>query len=133
MQYENGSSVKDSYDPRMYVRNAVLPPQPIPSSYCLRRTNVAKQESSVTNTDNRQQIPQCSVMAKLAPEVAIDINSSFYLSRAGVTKSDQPNDRIAIDTHLLQAKSQFGGIGVTAAAAAHRKVGTVQFGMSRMY
>ncbi|KAF5201610.1 Mitogen-activated protein kinase [Thalictrum thalictroides] len=138
VQFENGS-MKDAYDPRTYVRNAVLPPQPIPSSYCVRRTNVAKQERSGSEaerdlTQTRPQVPQCSMMAKLAPEVAIDINSSFYLTRAGVTKSDPTNDRIVIDTHMLQAKSQFGGIGAAAAAAAaHRKVGTVQFNMSRMY
>ncbi|KAL5720366.1 Mitogen-activated protein kinase 10 [Ranunculus cassubicifolius] len=125
------------YDPRMYVRNAVLPPQPIPTQYCVRRTS---NTSSVSAKQHEQQvqIQQCSVggtsvMAKLAPDVAIDINSSsFYLSRAGVTKSDH---QVAIDAHMLQTKSQFGGgIGVaTVAGVGHRKVGTVQFGLSRMY
>lgn len=76
--------------------------------------------------------------AKLAPDIAINIDTNpFYMTRAGVTKVDHVDDRITIDANLLQAKAQFGGIGAAAAAAAtaaaHRKVGTVQFGMSRMY
>ncbi|KAF6156169.1 hypothetical protein GIB67_024139 [Kingdonia uniflora] len=137
--YENANSMKDAYDPRMYIRNTgVLPPQPVPSPYCFRRSNVAAKQVPIEGERPRQQISHCSVMAKLAPEVAIDMNSSsFYLSRAvavGVAKSEQGSDeRIAMDSSMIQVKSQFGGISAAAAAAAHRKVGTVQFGMSRMY
>ncbi|MCL7039057.1 hypothetical protein MKW94_003289 [Papaver nudicaule] len=145
--YENSSSIRDAYDPRTYIRNAVLPPQPIPSTYGIRRTNgMVNQEKSVSETERdislarQSQLSQCNMMAKLAPEVAIDINSShFYLARAGLTskidQTDNNNNQIAIDTNLLQAKSQFGEMGVAAAAAAaaRRKVSTVQYGMSRMY
>ncbi|KAI3920315.1 hypothetical protein MKW92_010733 [Papaver armeniacum] len=144
--YENSSSIRDAYDPRTYIRNAVLPPQPIPSPYGIRRSNtMVSQEKSGSELERdislarQSQLSQCNMMAKLAPDVAIDINSSqFYLARAGVTsKIDQTdnNNQIAIDTNLLQAKSQFGEMGVAAAAAAaaRRKVSTVQYGMSRMY
>ncbi|KAK9150803.1 hypothetical protein Syun_009112 [Stephania yunnanensis] len=140
MPYENASSIKDAYDPRTYVRNAVLPPQPLPPPYYFRRSNPTKPEGTGPEAErdllqSRQQIPQCSMISKLGPEVAIDINPTFYLSQAGVSKSDQTDDRIALDTNLLQSKSQFATIGgiSAAAAAAHRKIGTVQYGMSRMY
>ncbi|XP_077250969.1 mitogen-activated protein kinase 10-like [Tasmannia lanceolata] len=129
MPYENGS-MKDVYDPRRLIRNAVLPPQAIPPTYHFRRT-LAKPEMSEKDTIeaernlSSQPRPSQYVGAKLAPDIAIDINSSsFYLSRTA--KADPAEDRIAIDANMLQAKSQFGGI-------AQRKVGTVQFGMSRMY
>ncbi|KAF8413625.1 hypothetical protein HHK36_001617 [Tetracentron sinense] len=135
--YDNGSSVKDPYDARMLIRNAVLPPQAVPPTYCFRRNSMVKQETSGSEAEKdlpqtKTQPPQYNMVSKLAPDIAIDINTNpFYLSRVGVAKADQVDDRIAIDANLLQAKSQFGGMG--SAAAAHRKVGTVQFGMSRMY
>lgn len=85
-----------------------------------------------------KQAPQCGIAAKLAPDIAINIdNNPFFMTRAGVTKVENIDDRIAIDTNLLQAKAQFSGISVgsaaAAAAATHRKVGSVQYGMTRMY
>ncbi|XP_010272645.1 PREDICTED: mitogen-activated protein kinase 8-like [Nelumbo nucifera] len=135
MPFENVTGIKDAYDPRI-IRNAVLPPQAAPSPYCYRRTSMKQERSGVEavrdSSQTKPQPSQCGIAAKLPPEIAIDINTSpYYLSRAGVTKAEQVDDRIVIDANLLQAKSQYGGIG--AAAAAHRKVGTVQFGMSRMY
>ncbi|XP_077252339.1 mitogen-activated protein kinase 10-like [Tasmannia lanceolata] len=44
MPYENGS-IKDIYDPRRLIRNAVLPPQAIPPAYHFQR-NPTKPESS---------------------------------------------------------------------------------------
>ncbi|CAN4104427.1 unnamed protein product [Withania somnifera] len=120
------SGNKEKYDPRPQVRNAVGPPQIMPSAYW------------GFNSHAKPMAP-CGMAAKLAPDIAINIDSNpFYMMRAGVTKPDRADDRITIDTNLLQAKSQYGGIGVAAAAAAataatHRKVGTVQYGMSRMY
>ncbi|KAJ4981149.1 hypothetical protein NE237_031986 [Protea cynaroides] len=138
MPCENGSNVKDGYDPKMLIRNAVLPPQGIPPPYCYRRPSMKHERLGAECERDLSQAkplpPQYSMSAKLAPEIALDMNSSpFYLTRAGVMKADQIDDRIAIDTNLLQAKSQFGGIAPAATAAAHRKVGTVQYGMTRMY
>eukprot|EP00262_Sarcandra_glabra_P019198 TRINITY_DN7151_c1_g1_i1.p1 TRINITY_DN7151_c1_g1~~TRINITY_DN7151_c1_g1_i1.p1 ORF type:complete len:356 (-),score=72.15 TRINITY_DN7151_c1_g1_i1:368-1435(-) len=117
MPYENGS-IKDQYDPRRMIRNSVLPPQP---AYCYHR-NMAKSERSqrectateaeMEDMSQLKSPPPQFTAAKLAPEIAIDINAASYLSR--VARSEAAGDR----------KSQFGD---------HRKIGTVQFGMSRMY
>lgn len=141
---ENGSSIKDAYDQRTLIRNAVLPPQALPPAYCYRRASAGKQERSLgeaergLSSSQAKQVPQCGIAAKLAPDIAINIDTNpFYMTRAGVTKADHVDDRITIDSSLLQAKAQYGGMGAATAAAAtaaaHRKVGTVQFGMSRMY
>ncbi|XP_010924325.1 mitogen-activated protein kinase 10 [Elaeis guineensis] len=141
MPYENGS-LKDAYDPRRLIRNPVLPPQPvIPPVYCFHRTT-GKSESSdrVIAEVGREYVqhkqPQQFIPSKMAPDVALDMRASpFFLS--GGTKAD-PADRITMETNLLQAKSPYG-IAVAAAAAAaaaggaHRKVGAVQFGFSRMH
>ncbi|XP_057954697.1 mitogen-activated protein kinase 20 isoform X2 [Malania oleifera] len=139
--YENGSFAKDAYDPRAIIRNAVLPTQAVHPAYCYHRSSTGKQERSATETEKglvlqaKQQAPQCGMATKVAPDVTINIDTNpFYVTRAGVTKADHIDDRITIDTELLPVKAQYsGGIGAAAAAAAHRKVGTVQFGMSRMY
>ncbi|KAJ4975658.1 hypothetical protein NE237_000764 [Protea cynaroides] len=137
--YENGSNMKDGYDPKMLIRNAVLLPQGIPPPSCYRRPSMKHERSGAEGArdlSQTKQLPQCSMAVKLVPEIAVDMNSSqYYLTRAGVMKVDQVDDRIAIDSNLLQATSQFGGIGAAAAAAAaaHSKVGAVQYGMTRMY
>nr|DAD43407.1 TPA_asm: hypothetical protein HUJ06_001637 [Nelumbo nucifera] len=75
------------------------------------------------------------MVVEMTPEIAIDINASPYCLSREVSKAEQVgDDRIAVDVNLLQAKSQFGGIGAsTTIPTVHRKVGTVQIGMSRMY
>ncbi|KAG2717570.1 hypothetical protein I3843_03G183100 [Carya illinoinensis] len=139
--YSNGN-VKDAYDQRTAMRSAVLPPQGVPPAYYYRKSSSGNQERSATETQRdlsfqAKQSPQCVVAAaKLAPDVAINIdNNPFFMTRAGVTKVEHIDDRIAIDTNLLQAKAQYGGIsaGSAAATAAQRKVGSLQYGMTRMY
>ncbi|KAL0443757.1 UNVERIFIED_CONTAM: Mitogen-activated protein kinase [Sesamum latifolium] len=141
LAYENGHAVKDSYDPRTLFRNTV--PQVIPSLYSYHRNGTGKTDRSVGETrrdssSNTKQIPNCGMAAKLAPDIAINIDSNpFYMTRTATTKLDPVDDRVTIDTNLLQAKAQYGGLGVAAAAAtnvvAHRKVATIQYGMARMY
>ncbi|XP_011082915.1 mitogen-activated protein kinase 20 [Sesamum indicum] len=141
LAYENGHAVKDSYDPRTLFRNTV--PQVIPSLYSYHRNGTGKMDRSAGETrrdssSNTKQIPNCGMAAKLAPDIAINIDSNqFYMTRAATTKLDHVDDRVTIDTNLLQAKAQYGGLGVGAAAAtnvvAHRKVATIQYGMARMY
>ncbi|KAK2989459.1 hypothetical protein RJ640_023617 [Escallonia rubra] len=143
--YENGNVIKEGYDHRTLVRNTVLPLQVAPPAYCYRRNGTGKQDRSVVESDRdapsqTKQVPQFGLGAKLAPDVAINIDTNpFYMTRAGVTKMDHIDDRVAIDTNFLQAKAHYGGLSAAAAAAAaagaaaHRKVGAVQFGLSRMY
>ncbi|KAK7276771.1 hypothetical protein RIF29_17917 [Crotalaria pallida] len=141
--YEYASVVKDSYDPRTFIRGSVLPSQPIPPpTYYYQRSNSGNQERlAATEADKGVSLQQakhaqqqCGVNAKLAPEIAINIDSNpFFMTRAGITKIEQ-DDRIAIDTNLLQPKTQYGGISATAGTTAHRKVGPVQYGMTtRMF
>ncbi|XP_041005472.1 mitogen-activated protein kinase 20 [Juglans microcarpa x Juglans regia] len=138
--YNNGN-VKDSYDQRTAMRSAVLPPQGAPPAYYYRKSSSGNQERSATETQRdlsfqAKQSPQCVTAAKLAPDIAINIdNNPFFMTRAGVTKVEHIDDRIAIDTNLLQAKAQYGGIsaGSAAAAGSQRKVGSLQYGMTRMY
>ncbi|GAV65174.1 Pkinase domain-containing protein [Cephalotus follicularis] len=140
--YENGSVVKDAYDPRTLIRSNVLTHQAVPPAYGNQKSNSGKQERSTMETEtdlSSKQVPPYGLAAKFAQEIAINIDSNpFFMTRAGVNKVEHADDRIAIDTNLLQMKARFGGIGAAATAAAataaaHRKVGTVQFGMTRMY
>ncbi|KAK6142271.1 hypothetical protein DH2020_022619 [Rehmannia glutinosa] len=66
------------------------------------------------------------------------VRNTVLSPRAAVTKVGPVDDRVVIDANLLQTKARYGGLGVAAAAtatnvAAHRKVGSVQYGMARMY
>ncbi|RXH67702.1 hypothetical protein DVH24_027849 [Malus domestica] len=138
-QCDNGSMMKDAYDRRTLVRGSVLPPQAVPPAYCYRKPSAGNQERSAVEgerdlSSQAKQAAHCGMAAKVAPDVAISIDSNpFFMTRVGVPKVEH-HDRIAIDTHYLQTKAPYGGIDPAATtAAAHRKVGTVQFGMSRMY
>ncbi|XAR52793.1 Mitogen-activated protein kinase [Bertholletia excelsa] len=147
--YESGDLVSQTYDPRTVISNAILPPQAIvPSAYGYCRSGSGKQERSAMETgrdlssSKAKQVPQC---AKFAPDVAITIdNNPFYMARAGVMKVNYVDERVTIDTNLLQAKAQYK-VGSTAAAAAaaaaataasaaaQRKAGNVPYGLSRMH
>ncbi|KAJ6998289.1 mitogen-activated protein kinase 20 [Populus alba x Populus x berolinensis] len=140
--YENGSNTKDAYDPRTCIRSTALPLQSVPSAYCYRKSSTGKLERSTMEAErdlsSQKQVQQCGMAAKYAPDVAINIDSNpFFMTRVGVSKEEHADDRVMIDTSLLQTKAQYGGIGgggaATASRAAHRKVGTVQYGMARMY
>lgn len=139
--YENASVRKDAYDPRTFVRSTVLP-QAVPTAYCYRKSSTGKQEmdSERELPSQVKHVPQCGMAAKFATDIAINIDSNpFFMTRAGVNKVEHAENQISIDTNLLQAKSQYGGVGAAATtaaatAAAHRKIGTVQYGMTtRMY
>lgn len=91
---------------------------------------------------NTKQAMNCGIAAKLAhadvSHVTIDIDTHpYFTSRAGGTKLDRSDDRVIVDTNLLHAKAQYGGLGVSAAASAkvavHRKVSVMQYGVARMY
>lgn len=116
----------------------VLPPQDIPHCcFCGGPTNQEK-SGHVADQERRgllQPRPLEYVACKLVPQgVAVDTNAfSFYHSQT--VKAGPLDDRITMDKTLLQGKSQFSGIGATAAATtgANRMVGTAQFGTTRRY
>ncbi|XP_022739267.1 mitogen-activated protein kinase 20-like [Durio zibethinus] len=135
--YENGTIMKDAYDPRTFTRSAVLPPQAVHPGYSYHKSSAAKQERLTMGSERElpsqnKQVPQCGMAAKFAPDIAINIDSNpFFMTR--VNNAEPADDRVTIDTNLLQAKAHYGGIGVAATATTHRKIGTVQYGMTRMY
>ncbi|KAH7577445.1 hypothetical protein ACOSP7_001651 [Xanthoceras sorbifolium] len=141
--YENTNVMKDAYDPRSFIRSTAVP-QGVPPAYCYRKSGTGKQERPTSQDSERdlssqiKQIPpQCGMATKFGPDIAINIDSNpFFMTRAGVNKVEHVEERVAIDTNLLQGKAQYGGIGAATAVATagtHRKVGTVQYGMTRMY
>ncbi|GFP78747.1 mitogen-activated protein kinase 20 [Phtheirospermum japonicum] len=131
LPYEKVNVVKDTVG--SLVRNTVLPRQVTPSPYYYNRNN---------STGKPERLSSSSSVAdtKQAPDIAINIdNNPFYMARAAVTaKVEHVDDRVVIDANVLQTKAQYGGgLGVAAAVgtnmAAHRKVGSVQYGVARMY
>ncbi|KAL4379092.1 hypothetical protein GQ457_02G018540 [Hibiscus cannabinus] len=136
--YENGTIMKDPYDPRTFIRSTGLPPQAAHPAYSYHKSITGNQERSGRELPSQaKQGPQCGMAAaKFAPDIAIDIDSNpFFMTR--VQKVEPADNRITNDTNLFQAKAQYGGIGVAATgvatATAHRKVGGVQYSMTRMY
>ncbi|KAJ9147175.1 hypothetical protein P3X46_029367 [Hevea brasiliensis] len=134
---DKGSIMKDAYDPRTFVRGSLLPAQGVPSAYGYRKSSTGKQERSALEnlSSSQKQVQQRGITTKFAPDIAINIDSNpFFLTRAGVNRVEQVDDRITINTNLLHAKAQYSAIGTAATvAASHRKVGTVQYGMTKMY
>ncbi|KAG4150990.1 hypothetical protein ERO13_D04G036700v2 [Gossypium hirsutum] len=135
--YENGTIMKDAYDTRTFIRSTGLPPQAVHPAYTYSKSNTGNQERSERELPSQaKQGPQCSMAAKFAPDIAINIDSNpFFMTR--VKKVEPADNRITNDTNLLQARGHYSGIGVGASAAAtgpaQRKAGTVQYGMTRMY
>lgn len=128
MPYENGSA-KDGYDPRRLLRNALLPPQSaIPPAYGFQRTE-GKIESSErkpveAEKETQQKSPTHQGMpGKMAPDVAVDMQAHDIHQSPG-PKAGSSKDIITMDANLLQVQPPYDGI----AAAAHRKVSSVQFG-----
>ncbi|KAL2316802.1 hypothetical protein Fmac_030678 [Flemingia macrophylla] len=133
--YDYAGVVKGSYDSRTFIRGSVLPSQPIPPTTHYQRSTSGKQESSATEADKGVSLQsklaqQCSVNAKIAPDIAINIDTNpFFMTRARANKIDQ-DERIGTEKKLLQSKAQqYGGIS----SPAHRKVGPVQYGMTRLF
>ncbi|XP_028792850.1 mitogen-activated protein kinase 20-like [Neltuma alba] len=137
--YEYASVVKDSYDPSTFIRGLMLPSQAVHIAYCYHRSSSGNQERSATTESDKgvsvqAKHPHSEVRAKIAPDIAINIDTNpFFMTRAGVTGIEQ-DDRIAMDTNLMPTKAQYGRIGAaTTATTAHRKVGPVQYGMTAMF
>ncbi|KAG9132068.1 hypothetical protein Leryth_022514 [Lithospermum erythrorhizon] len=90
-----------------------------------------------TLSSHSKQIPHHNTPAKPSPDIAINIDiNPFYMTRAGITKSNPLEDRIPMNK-MLKARDPFSGLGVATAATtssgSNRNVGTGQFGMPRMY
>ncbi|KAL1555720.1 mitogen-activated protein kinase 10-like isoform X2 [Salvia divinorum] len=115
--------------------NTALSHHALPSTYSSRNdTGRMERPMGETvrdyHTTNTKQAPNCSVPAKSAPDVAIDIDHHpYFTSRAGATMLDRPDDRVIADMNLLHAKAQFGAAKVEV----QRKVAVMQYAAARMY
>ncbi|CAO2833268.1 unnamed protein product [Amaranthus hypochondriacus] len=126
--YEAGRSMKEGYDAaRTNSQNAALAPQTAtPSPQYYYRPNMTPSQSKPV-AENVAWTKQQQLPVQTTHEFAIDINTNPY--QQSQTKPEQYNSsRIALDAKLMQAQTQFGASAV--AMAAHRNVGTVQYGMS---
>ncbi|KAL9250718.1 Mitogen-activated protein kinase 19-like protein [Drosera capensis] len=128
-------NIKGSYDPRVVTRAPVLPPHGISPHYFFR-TSTPDQLRSGTEPNQAillakdQLRMQHNSTNKPRTDISIDINTNSYNPQP-LTKTEQYNGLVALDAKLLQAQSKFGPAGAaTVAMAAHRNVGTVQYGMS---
>ncbi|KAL3503056.1 hypothetical protein ACH5RR_037505 [Cinchona calisaya] len=138
--YENGRSINDVYDGRVYAQNAVLPPQASSLQYFFRAANTVKNEDkhgteAVKESSQAKQQHQHYLPAKSTPVISTDTNHNHQQQnlyyRQSQAKAVQLNGQIVIDAKLLQAQSQFGAVGAAAVAvAAHREVGAVQYGLT---
>ncbi|KAG6504701.1 hypothetical protein ZIOFF_037037 [Zingiber officinale] len=135
MPWENVSVTMDAYDHRQYSRNPVLPLQPgACPAYCFHSTSTAGRLESMANESESicHKPPQPCLPNKFAPEIALNMRASpFYL--IGTTKAEQPAESHAMEANLLHVNSPYNGIAAGAGSGPHRKVGTIQFGTTRMY
>ncbi|XP_057540310.1 mitogen-activated protein kinase 19-like isoform X2 [Amaranthus tricolor] len=126
--YEAGRSMKEGYDAaRTNVLNAALAQQTAtPSPQYYYRPNMTPSQSKPV-AENVAWTKQQQLPVQTTHGIAIDIKTNPY--QQSQTKPEQYNSsRIALDAKLMQAQTQFGASAV--AMAAHRNVGTVQYGMS---
>lgn len=135
MPYENGNT-KDPYDARRLAMNSAYPPQQqIPQTYGYYQTPGKPACSELSQAERytlHQQAYACANSTTVA-DVALDMRAPPFHHPSAGRKSDS-SDRLAADTNLYTRS--LNGIAATAAgvaASAHRKVGVVPFGMSRMY
>nr|CAB3473668.1 unnamed protein product [Digitaria exilis] len=135
MPFENGNT-KDPYDARRLAMNsAYSPQQQIPQTYGYYQTPGKPACSELSQAERytlHQQAYACANSTTVA-DVALDMRAPPFHHPSAGPKSDS-SDRLAADTNLYTRS--LNGITATAAgvaASAHRKVGVVPFGMSRMY
>ncbi|GJN18305.1 hypothetical protein PR202_gb05453 [Eleusine coracana subsp. coracana] len=134
MPYENGST-KDPYDRRKFALNSGYPPQQqIQQTYGYYQTSgkVACSEQSQAERYTLHQQAYACANSTAVPDVALDMRAApFHLSAGPASDS---SDRLSAESNLYTRS--LNGIAATAAgvaASAHRKVGVVPFGMSKMY
>ncbi|XP_075671044.1 mitogen-activated protein kinase 19-like [Castanea sativa] len=136
LPFEDFRNIKDDNGSRLFDRNAVSTPQAVtPQWFFKTRTMIQEKSGLETHRELSQAKPQiqsqqCNVPEKRASSMAMDVNTNLYYQPQA--KADQlNNDRITIDTKLLQAQSHFGAAGAAAVAVAvHRNAGAVQYGLS---
>ncbi|KAK3430407.1 hypothetical protein EUGRSUZ_E02127 [Eucalyptus grandis] len=110
--------------PVVPYKNRHIAKDPMPLAYCYNKASMGKQERHGTEAEREvaaahaKQIPHSGIAAKLATDVAINIDSNpFFMTTIGGGKMENGEERAAIDAKFLAAKTRYGGIGAAAAAA----------------
>ncbi|KAG6531161.1 hypothetical protein ZIOFF_004935 [Zingiber officinale] len=130
-------TVKDAYDPRRFIRNPVLTPQP--SAYCFpgssgKLDSYNREPMEAESESVQHKPPQPHLHNKMTSDIALEMRTSpFYLTGTKTERIERDNS--ILEASLVHAKSPYNGLVAAAAggAVAHRKVGAVQFGMTKMY
>jgi mitogen-activated protein kinase 1/3 len=133
MPYENGVT-KDPYDTRRFATNSgYRPQQQIPQTYGYYQTpgKAASSEPSQAERFTLHQQAYACANSTTVPDVALDMRAAPFHLSAGPARDS--SDRLTTGSNLYTIS--LNGIAATAgvAADAHRKVGVVPFGMSKMY
>ncbi|KAI4320693.1 hypothetical protein MLD38_034146 [Melastoma candidum] len=133
LPYDGCRGIKESNEARSSYRNGASPAQP-PTQLFISNPHAVIREKSLRDAVNnslKEKPPtaQCNLAPKPDSTMAIDMNLiPYFPSPADV---GQLNGRLAVDAKVFQAQaqSQFGAVGAAAVAiAAHRNVGSVQYG-----
>ncbi|KAK4804505.1 hypothetical protein SAY86_004322 [Trapa natans] len=116
----HADNVRDNNDPRFY-QNAGYPQSISPQCY-LRPQAVAHEkpttDPSNTSTSREKFVNPASHLTEIS-------GNTYFTSKS--TIGQKLNERIAMEAKMFQVQSQFGKMG-TVAMAAHRNVGSVQYG-----
>ncbi|CAN4117646.1 unnamed protein product [Withania somnifera] len=112
------------YDGRVHSQNTGLLPHGISPHYMFR-INPAKREKCGTEAKDTTQVRSLPALCNMS----LEMNTNPYYQTQ--EKVAQLGGQIGIDAKLLQAQTQFGAVGAAAVAvAAHREVGTIQYGLT---
>ncbi|KAK4744518.1 hypothetical protein SAY87_010830 [Trapa incisa] len=113
-------NVRDNYDPRFY-RNAGLPQSISPQCYLRQQAGVHEKP---TTDPNKNSTSREKLVNPTSHPTEIGGNT-YFTSKSSI--GQKLNERIAMEAKMFQVQSQFVKMG-TVAMAAHRNVGSVQYG-----
>ncbi|PHT35562.1 Mitogen-activated protein kinase 10 [Capsicum baccatum] len=113
------------YDGRAHTHNTGLLPHGISPHYMFRMSPGNREKCGTEPKDTTQVRP-----LPAQRNMSVEMNTNpYYQTQEKVVA--QLGGQIGIDAKLLQAQTQFGAVGAAAVAvAAHREVGTVQYGLT---
>ncbi|KAM3395947.1 mitogen-activated protein kinase 19 [Capsicum galapagoense] len=132
LSYDGDRSIKEVTDGRVYPQNSAVPPYGMSPHYLYRSDSPHLEKCGTVEDKDRSQVKpqpgQCMV-AKSTASMSFEMNTNpYYNTQARVSHL---GGQIPIDAKLIQAQTQFGAVGAAAVAvAAHREVGTVQYGLT---
>lgn len=122
---------------KQLLRNAVAPPRRITPQPCYLESPTGSSTKDQIGAERHhvQNNPEACLPAAIVSRIALNNMRASHFYLQGAAKAT-PAERMLIEASLLPAKATLNGIAVAAAApavGAHRKVGTLQFSMSKMH